>query len=465
MTIAEAHRQKFAALVGDAHVITDPEALKPLGKDWTYLTGQAACAVFPKSREEVAAILRYCSQHQLAVVPSGGRTGLAGGAVAANGEVVLSLARMNKVLSIDTIGMSITAEAGVLTQTLQEKALEAGLFYPVDLASKGSCQLGGNIATNAGGLKLIRFGGTRDNVLGLEVVLANGEILDLDFNLKKDNSGYDLKQLFISSEGTLGVITKATMRLVHKPKEWRLHVLGCEKFDSVLEILRACNLRGIQPGAFEYLTRPALDVVLAHHQSVRDPFAAPCDFYVLLETERSSSADDERMAELLEEALDKGWAQDAVIAETSSEFKALWGMRENISESVAMAGQVRKNDITVPICSLATFHNEVTAILKKAPPFVKMILFGHIGDGNIHLNYTATRDVAAETFHKAVKGIEGEIFRLIAKLRGSISAEHGIGLIKKEDLKFTRTPDQIEMMRRIKKVFDPAGIMNPGKIF
>lgn len=463
--ISDAVLDKFRTVLRNEDVVTDEKLCESYGHDWTHLKGKASVILFPRSTQEVSGILKICNSEKISVIPSGGRTGLAGAAVATESEVVLSLEKMNKILEIDTIGMSVTAEAGVIIQALQEKIREAGFFYPVDLASKGSCQLGGNIATNAGGLKLIRYGGTREHVLGLEVVLANGDICDLNFNLKKDNSGYDLKNLFVTSEGTLGVITKATMRIMPKPKELKLVVMTLNQFSGILEVLRLANMSGLQLTAFEFFTRQALDIVLKHHKEIRDPFQNSYANYVLIEYEQISSLADAQMQELLEEAMEKGWVQDALIATNSAEFRQFWGMRENISESVAVEAMVRKNDITIPIAKLADFDREAQKVIQSAPKDIRLVLFGHIGDGNIHINYLGPKDGDREKFLSDVHKLEEKVFTIIKGMRGSISAEHGIGLIKKEDLKQTRTPAQIEMMRQIKKIFDPNGILNPGKIF
>lgn len=465
MPLSTNHLQKLSAIVGAAHCKTDQTTCQTYGKDWTHLTGEASCVLFPATTQEVSAILTYCHAENLAVIPSGGRTGLAGAAVATQGEIVIALDRMNKILLVDAIGLSITAESGAIIQNLQQKAREHGLFYPVDLASKGSCQLGGNIATNAGGLKLIRFGGTREQVLGLEIVLANGDILDLNLNLRKDNSGYDLKQLFIGSEGTLGIITKATMKLVQQPRDLKLAVLGCQTFEHVLRILQLCNQRGIQPTAFEYLTQQALNIVLKHHPEVRAPFSEAAAFYVLLEIENLGAEALQRFEALLEETFTLEIAQDAVLAQSSQQFHDLWKTRELISESVAQHGFVRKNDVTIPIAQLGQFQTVMEQMAQTCPAYIELVLFGHIGDGNIHINYVGQKSKPASQFLADVQHIEHQVFATIAKLRGSISAEHGIGLIKKPELAVTRTPEMIQWQRSIKRLFDPKGILNPGKIF
>lgn len=458
------HIDMFRSIVGDARLSTKSEDLAVYGKDWTKATPQASLLLFPKTSEEVSKILRYCHEQKIKVVPSGGRTGLAGGANALHQEVVVSLEKMNQILKIDPINLSITAEAGAIIETLQKAAREARLFYPVDLAAKGSCQLGGNIATNAGGLKLIRYGGTREQVLGLEVVLADGTVLDLNYDLRKNNIGYDFKQLFIGSEGTLGIVTKATMKLVPQPKDLRLTCMASPSFENITKLLGLVHMRGIYPTALEFFTKDCLNLVLRHSKQNRNPFQEVSPFYVLLEFEKQPEGALDPMEPFLEEAFERGFISDAVIASSSAEFQNLWGLRENISESVAQEGHVRKNDISLPISSLPPFIKEMEKVLANIKG-VQMFLFGHIGDGNLHLNYVGKPQQDYEEFRATTRETEKEVFRLVQTYKGSISAEHGIGLLKKADLHYCCPPEAVELMRKVKAVFDPHGIMNPGKIF
>lgn len=457
------HLDTFQSIVGDRWT-KQADDLKVYGKDWTKANPNPSLVIFPKSTDEVAKILRYCHQNRIRVVPSGGRTGLAGAANALQQEVVVSLEKMNRILGIDPINLSITAEAGAIIETLQKAARDAGLFYPVDLAAKGSCQLGGNIATNAGGLKLIRYGGTREQVLGLEVVLADGTVIDLNFDLRKNNSGYDLKHLFIGSEGTLGIVTKATMKLVPPPKDLRLACMATDSFENVTKLLGLVNLRGIYPTAIEFFTHACLDLVLRHSKQRRNPFQDRAAVYVLLECEKEAPGAPDPLEPFLEEAFEKGLISDAVIASNSAEFNNIWGLRENISESVAQEGHVRKNDISLPISSLPAFIKEMETVLAKIKG-VQMFLFGHIGDGNLHLNYVGNPNQDYEEFKAVTRDTEKEIFKLVRAYKGSISAEHGIGLLKKADLHFCAPAEAVDLMRKIKAVFDPHGILNPGKIF
>lgn len=459
-----AHLQALEAIVSSARISTKTDDLQIYGKDWTKATPNPSAVVFPKSTEEVSALLAYCHKNKIRIVPSGGRTGLAGGANALQNELVISLEKMNKIIAIDPINMSISAEAGAIIETLQKAAKDAGLFYPVDLAAKGSCQLGGNIATNAGGLKLIRYGGTREQVLGLEVVLVDGTVLDLNYDLRKNNIGYDLKHLFIGSEGTLGIVTKATMKLVGLPKDLRLTCMAVPDFESVTKLLGLVNLRGIHPTAFEFFTDECMRLVLKHHKNLKNPFQGQAAFYTLLEFEKQAEGSTDPMEPFLEEAFERGLIVDAVVASNSSEFQNLWGFRENISESVAVEGHVRKNDISLPISSLPPFISEMEKVLAKIQG-VQMFLFGHIGDGNLHLNYSGSFDTDYNEFRDKTRKTELEVFELVKRFKGSISAEHGIGVLKKADLLFSCTPENIVLMKRIKKAFDPDCLLNPGKIF
>lgn len=449
-------------IVGDQFVVTDSAELQTLGVDWTKIFPvDPLAAVLPKTTEEVSKVLAYCNKHKIEVVPSGGRTGLAGGAVAGKGQVVLSLSRMNKILNIDEVGLSIEVEAGVITENIQEAAKNIGLFFPLDLAAKGSSLIGGNISTNAGGLKLIRYGGTREQVLGLEVVLANGEILNMNVDLRKNNTGYDLKHLFIGAEGTLGVVTKATLRLMPLPKNVKLACLGVDSFTFITKVLRECHLKGMQITAFEFFTEKAHKIVLEKFPQLKTPFESMAPFYMLLEVEDDGT----HMTDFFEHIFDKNLVIDGVLAESSDEFRELWSLRENITESLAVNGHVRKNDIALPVGKLEGFVTSLVSLVESLETEVDLILFGHIGDGNIHINYIAPSSVDFQEFNDEARSIEIKVFELVSSYHGSVSAEHGVGLLKKKDLHFSRSEIEISYMKQIKKVFDPNGIMNPDKIF
>ncbi|MEZ4742735.1 MAG: FAD-binding oxidoreductase [Bdellovibrionota bacterium] len=457
--------QRLIGIVGEKNVILEKSEKEHLSKDWTNIyTPSALAVVLPKDVNEVSLVMKICHEHMYPVVPSGGRTGLAAGAVASKREIVLSLSRLNKIINVDPFGLTIETEAGVTTQALQEAAEQAGFFFPLDLAAKGSSQIGGNIATNAGGLKFIRYGGAREQVLGLEVVLANGEILDINSKLRKNNTGYDLKQIFIGSEGTLGIITKATLKMVAKPVNFQLACLGLESFSGILQLLRECHLSGICLTAFEFFTKEAHEIVLKHFPKIKSPFQDKTEYYVLLEIE-SEVASSDALESLLEKAFEQNIILDGVMAQSKAEFDELWSLRENITESIQADGHVYKNDIALPIDKLGVFIDEMLDVVNAADENIKIILFGHIGDGNLHLNYIASPTMDINEFRRAVKITQTRVFELLQKYRGSISAEHGVGLIKKEDLHYSRTLKEILIMKDIKNIFDPFGILNPGKIF
>ena len=455
----------FRTSLGVDHVFTGASDLEAYGRDWTRTAlPKPSVVVRPGTTAEVSAIVKYCYERRLPIVPSGGRTGLAGAAVAANGEVVLTLERMNKIESIDPIGLTIKVEAGVTTQGVQEAAREAGLFFPLDLAAKGSCHIGGNIATNAGGVKFIRFGGMREQVLGIEVVMPNGEVIDMNTSLRKNNTGYDLRQLFIGAEGTLGIITRATLRLAPAPRNVHVGMMAVEHFADIPKILGVIHSVAATITALEFFTKEAHEIVLAHAVGAKTPFATKAPFYVLLELEEGQQGGDV-MQGVLEKIFEAGLITDAVIASSSAQAKELWGLRENITESIAKVGHVRKNDIALAIDQLADFITALEPVVAMAPKDMQLILFGHIGDGNLHINYVGPKTESFESFQERAREVELHIFEILARFKGSISAEHGIGLLKKKDLHFSRSESEIALMRQIKSLFDPHNIMNPGKIF
>lgn len=456
-------------IVGEARVLTDSVSRDAWGGDWTKVENRDPLAVvLPGSPAEVSEIVRFCSAAGRAIVPSGGRTGLAGGAVAANREIVVSLDRLNKIEKIDRIGLTIKLQAGVTMEAAQAAAKQEGLLFALDLGARGSCQIGGNIATNAGGTKFIRYGGAREQVLGIEVILPSGEILDLNNAVRKNNTGYDLRQLFIGSEGTLGIITSATMKLLPRPGKLELACMAVNSFADIPKILQFCHKQdGIVINAFEFFTRAAHEIVIQQSDHLKSPFQQSSEFYVLLETECSSLAASSPMEAILEGLLGEGLIQDAVIATNSREFEELWAHRERITESLASGYRVHKNDVSVAINQLEPFVGDLERIIERhgSDSGIKLILFGHIGDGNLHLNYIGPKEMDVGEFRSRTKVVEKAVFECIKDLRGSISAEHGIGKLKKADLHYSRTELELEIMRNIKRALDPRGIMNPGKIF
>jgi FAD/FMN-containing dehydrogenase len=443
----------------------DPIDLKAYGRDWTKVHEPAPSVIcFPMSTDEVSVLLHLCSKHKMAVVPSGGRTGLAGGAVAANGEVVLSLEKMREMGEVDTLANAVWCQAGAVTEAIHEHCKSHGLTWPIDFASKGSSQVGGNIATNAGGVKVIRYGLTRNWVLGLTVVLMNGEVLRLNGSLEKNNTGIDLRQLFIGTEGILGVITECILKLSPLPRESDVFFFALKDLPSVFTLFKEVRKSGLTVNAFECLSNSCLEVVL-HHRGIFSPFMDQHEQYVLLEVERPESADAKEKLESWLSGLFAGeLVQDAVLAQSPKESQNLWAMREGISESLANTGLLHKHDISLPIHQLQEFIEVWSADLTKNYPGLKPYVFGHIGDGNLHVNLMKPEGMEVPEFRALCAKADENMFSWIQKFEGSVSAEHGIGLLKKHLLKYSRTETEITLMKSMKSVFDPQGLMNPGKI-
>ncbi len=455
--------EQLFAIVGQSSVLLETEDLQRFGVDRTSLWLAAPCAVvLPSTVEEVQSILRLANQCNLAIVPSGGRTGLSGGAVAKDGELVVALDRMNQLIEFNPMDRSVTVGAGMITGQLQEFAEQQGLFYPVDFASSGSSQIGGNIATNAGGIKVIKYGMTRNWVVGLKVVNGAGDILELNKGLAKNNTGYDLRHLFIGSEGTLGLICEATIQLTRPPLESSVMVLGVENFAEIVEVLN-CFSRDLDLSAFEFFSQQALDKVVAH-RGHGVPFQTQAAFYALLEFEYSSPEVVDKAMELFQLCVNRGWVTDGVISQSLTQAQSLWKLREDISETL-WQWQPYKNDISVRTSRMADFLLEVEQLVVERYPDFEIIWYGHIGDGNLHLNILKPEVLSVDQFHSKCVNVSAEIGQLLAKYDGSISAEHGVGLLKKDYLHYSRSPVEMDMMRSIKRAFDPQGIMNPGKLF
>jgi FAD/FMN-containing dehydrogenase len=433
---------------------TEPEDLATYGRDWTKVyTPKPSMLVRPRSTDEVSRFLKRCDAQRIPVVPSGGRTGLAGGAVAMNGEVVLSLERMRTMEPVDPLALTVRVQAGAITEAVHQHCAAHGLTWPVDFASKGSSQVGGNIATNAGGVRVIRYGLTRQWVLGLQVVLASGEVLELNGALEKNNTGVDLRQLFIGSEGTLGVITQATLKLARLPAKLDVYLFALPSLAAVLELFESARKGPFTLSAFEFFTEQCLDRLM-RHRKLSQPFSAPHAYYVLLETE--GSADDAWLAAQTFE--------DATAAQSPEQARALWTYREGISESLSATGMPHKNDIALPLAALKPFCAALESLLAQRYPGWELCLFGHIGDGNLHVNIMKPDALGKEDFLKRTHEVDADMFALVRAHKGSVSAEHGIGLLKKEWLGHTRSPAEIALMKQLKAVLDPNGILNPGKV-
>ncbi|MBL9020728.1 MAG: FAD-binding oxidoreductase [Myxococcales bacterium] len=453
--------RELVAALGDDIVTTDANDLAELGRDWTRVhTPRPLAVARPRTTEQVSAIVRRCNEASVGVVPSGGRTGLAAGAVAANGELVLSLARMNAMGPVDTLGRTVRVEAGAVTQAVHEHCAAHGLTWPVDFASKGSSQVGGNIATNAGGIRVIRYGLTRSWVAGLEVVLPSGEVLTIGGALEKDNTGIDLRQLFIGSEGILGVIVAATLRLTRPSGDTKVMLFAVPDLAGVVRLFRAARQAPMTLDAFEFFTDKCLARV-SRHRGLVSPLAEQASHYVVLEAEwRDDAAADTWLAELFEQGL----VTDGTMAQHTSQAAKLWELRESISESLSGTGLPHKNDIALPIAALEDFCRDLEQTIGEKYPRWEVCLFGHIGDGNLHVNVMKPDDLDKASFLAKTSEVDRVMFELVSRYRGSISAEHGIGLLKQPYLGYTRSPGEIAAMRAIKAALDPKGIMNPGKV-
>ena len=450
------------SVLDDGQVVTDPADLQSYAVDRTKVwQPNASALVFPRTSEDVQAVVCWANEHQVALVPSGGRTGLSGAAVAHQGEIVVSFDKMNAIQAFNPADRTVRCQAGVILQQLQEYAEEQGLFYPVDWAAKGSAQIGGGIATNAGGIKVIRYGNTRNWVAGLQVVTGSGEILELNHGLVKNNSGYDLSQLFIASEGTLGFITEATLRLTRQPDDLAVMVLGVNDLADIIRVLETFQ-RSLELTAFEFFDHNGMTKVMAHSQ-LQAPFESEAPYYALIEFERAGEVMEQVMA-LFEQVVEAGWVLDGTISQSQSQAENLWRLREDMSETLA-EWQPYKNDVAVPVAQIPDFVVELTVLIQARYPDFEVVLFGHIGDGNIHVNILKPATVDGGTFYQQCRSVSDELFGLVQARGGTISAEHGIGLLKKDFLTYTRSAEEVAIMKGIKQVFDPNGIINPGKIF
>ena len=453
---------ELAKIVGDMRVKTDPDTRVQWGKDQTRLFEPNPIAVvFPSTTEQVQAIVKLAIRYDIGITPSGGRTGLSGGAVAKNGEIVLSLDKMNQILEFLPADRIVRLQSGVITEQLQNFAEEQGYFYPVDFASSGSSQIGGNISTNAGGIKVIKYGMTRNWILGMTVVTGRGDILRLNKGMIKNATGYALQHLFIGGEGTLGIITEVEARLERQPQNLQVLVLGVPNFDAVMPILHEFR-RKIDLTAFEFFNENAMAKVIDTGH-VQRPFASEAPFYVLLEYEAPFEAIENTAMQIFEHCLEEGWVLDGVMSQSLEQCQNLWRLREDISESLS-SYVTNKNDISVLISHVPSFIKDIENLLSTSYPGFETCWFGHIGDGNLHLNILKPEQMTKEQFLYHCQSINPKIFNIVQHYEGSISAEHGVGLTKKPYLNFSRTEVEIEYMRELKKVFDPHWIMNPGKI-
>ncbi len=460
----EKHRFALQSLLSPAQVIT--EDIRSFGHDRMprYISASnPMMVVLPQSTEEVQSILQYCTKHQLPLVPSGGRTGLSGGAVAAKGEIVLSLSKMNRIVDIDPVNQSVTCEAGVIQENLDQALEPYGATLPYTLGSKGSCQIGGNVSTNVGGLKYSEYGPLRNYVLGLEVVLGNGTVLDLNHKVHKNNAGVDLKQLFIGAEGILGIITQITLKYVNNDPHFHLFMLGTHSMDQAVESVLTLKRRRFTLKAVEFLSRNCLESVVGNIPSMKDPFLTPHNFYLLFQI-NARQHEEISVFDVCNDLLEQNLAQDCVFAQSTMERRLLWDLRENISESLNQRGAVHRNDLALPLSQLSDFVKALDTLIQKEYSPFQVYRYGHLGDGNIHLNILAPSNYAQERFEKRCDVLDERLFQLVHEFGGAISAEHGIGLLRKPYVSLTKSPEELSLLQQLKTIFDPHGILNPGKV-
>ncbi|HET6565235.1 MAG TPA: FAD-binding oxidoreductase [Xanthomonadales bacterium] len=459
---AENAADKLQQALSTIEISVDAAVLQSHGQDWTRFYPPAPLAVaFPRNAAEVQALVRYANQENLAIVPSGGRTGLSAGAVARNGELVISMDRMRKIINFNPVDRSLTVEAGVVTAAVQAFAREQQLFYPVSFASEGSSQIGGNVATNAGGIRVLRYGLTRDWVSGLKVVTGTGELLELNRGLVKNASGYDLRHLFIGSEGTLGLVTEVTLQLADPPPPGKVLLLGLSDMDALMQVFALLNSR-LQLSAFEFLTDKAMRLVRAGHD-LPAAMDSECPLYVLTEFDCPSEAEETQALECFEKGLEQGWLVDGVISQSDKQNADLWRYREGISEAITRY-RPYKNDLSVRVSKVPEFLSRMDDLMAGLCPDFEVVWYGHIGDGNLHMNLIGPADLPRNQFEHRCHEISEQTYALTEAMGGSISAEHGLGLLKQPWLHRVRSAEEIAVMRGLKAVLDPNHIMNPGKL-
>jgi FAD/FMN-containing dehydrogenase len=445
----------------------DPQEIAPHLEEWrSKYKGHSPLLLKPATTAEVSAILAICNETKTAIVPQGGNTGLVGGQIPFGGEVLLSLARMNKVRHADAQANTLTVEAGVILANVQRAAEEIDRLFPLSLASEGSCTIGGNLSTNAGGVNVLRYGNARELVLGLEVVLADGRVLEMTRGLRKDNTGYDLKQMFLGAEGTLGIITAAVLKLFPKPTQRATAFAALPDPAAALKVLsRLQSDTGGMISAFELLSRSGLELVLAHIPQTKDPLSAPSPWYVLIEATGAGTFNlEETLRVALSEAVEAGEISDAAIANSDAQAKNLWRLRESMSEAQKCEGASIKHDISLPLARIPAFVDVAIAAVTKAMPGVRPVPFGHLGDGNLHFNFSFPKGGDQEAFLARWEEIARIVHDLVNHYGGSISAEHGVGVMKRDEIVRYKSAAEIETMRALKRTLDPNNILNPGKV-
>jgi D-lactate dehydrogenase (cytochrome) len=458
--------EKFRKIVGVKYAMTDPADIEPyLTEERNLFHGRSPLVLRPSSTAEVSAICELASEHRIALVPQGGNTGLVGGQTPHNGEVVVSLRRLDRIREIDAASNTMTCEAGVVLQIAQQKAAEVDRLFPLSLGAEGSCTIGGNLSTNAGGTAALAYGVAREMALGLEVVLADGRVLNALSKLKKDNTGYDLRNLFIGAEGTLGIITAATLKLFPKPRAIETAIVGLKSPADALKLLTIAQgeaSNGLT--SFELLAELAVDFSIRHGIDVRDPLEQKHPWYVLMEL--SSPREDARttLESILTRAMEEEIVDDAVIATNLTQRAAFWKLRDEMSAAQKPEGGSIKHDISVPVAAVPAFIAEADAAVVKLIPGARPVPFGHLGDGNLHYNVSQPVGADGADFLALWHDVNAVVFEIVLRMGGSISAEHGIGVLKRDELPDVKDKTAIELMRQVKAMLDPLGIMNPGKV-
>jgi FAD/FMN-containing dehydrogenase len=462
---------RLGAAVGPQGIFTEPAELEPYVNDWRGIyRGNAAAVVRPATTEQVAAVVRICAETKTPIVPQGGNTGMCGATVpnAKDNPVVIALGRMNRIRNVDPLNNTMTVEAGCVLANIQQAAADADRLFPLSLGAEGSCQIGGNLSTNAGGVNVLRYGNTRDLVLGIEAVLPDGRIWNGLRSLRKDNTGYDLKHMFIGAEGTLGIITGAVLKLFPRSSANATAWMAVPSPDAALNLFSLLRQRfGDRITAFEIISRDCLQLVLKHIPGTRDPLPAPHPWYVLTELGDASPGDALRneLERTLEQAMEKILVIDATLAENQGQSKALWRIRESIPEAARdEPGMLYRHDIAVAVGQIPAFIRDGQAALEKHFKGTHIICFGHLGDGNLHYNTYVEGRLRSDAAAREAHDVTTVIYDIVKQYKGSFSAEHGIGIAKVEELKRYKDPVEIDLMRTVKRALDPQGIMNPGKV-
>ncbi len=468
MPLDQSLRDRLIEIVGAAACISDESAMAPyLHEERGLYRGKAALVVRPGTTAELAQVVATCAAAKVAIVPQGGNTGLCGGAVADENEIIVSLGRMNKVRAIDPMNFTITVEAGCILADVQRAASEQNCLFPLSLGAEGSCQIGGNLATNAGGINVLRYGNARDLVLGLEVVLPDGRIWNGLRSLGKDNTGYALRQLYVGAEGTFGIITAAVLKLFPRPTETATAMCAVATLENATTLLnRARALSGDAVTAFELIPRIGLEMCMRHIAGVTDPFQAPHPWYVLIEFSTSRPDASVRLSfeTLLETAFGEEIITDAVIAESLEQRNNLWRIRESMPEAQKHEGGSIKHDVAVPVSLVPQFITQGMQAIAKHFPGARPVPFGHLGDGNIHFNISQPPGADKAAYLSQWADMNRLVHDLVMSMNGSISAEHGIGLLKVDEMKHYKDPVELDLMRRLKRALDPENLMNPGKV-